>query len=143
MKISNENKKIIVDEFEKVFELMNSTKNAREKLFYFSATYAMVSRILNIEYDPMLILIHSILLSTYSNMNSFLNNVASNRDTFYSIPKNYFDIIESNFKNITKAIDSNDEPNIYKALKKFSVLGYIFTGNGNYLYKKGTLKINI
>ena len=143
MKISNENKKIIVDEFEKVFELMNSTKNAREKLFYFSATYAMVSRILNIEYDPMLVLIHSVLSSTYSNVNSFLNNVASNKDAFYSIPENYFAILESNFKNITKSIDSNDEPNIYEALKKFSVLAYIFTGNGNYLYKKGTLKINI
>lgn len=141
MKISNVNKKIIVSEFEKVLELMNSAKDAREKLFYFSATYAMVSRILNIEYDPMLVLIHSVLLSTYSNMNSFLNNVASSRNTFYSIPKNYFDMVESNFKNITKAIDSNDEPNIYKALKNFSVLAYIFTGNGNYLYKKGTLKI--
>ena len=141
MKISNENKKIIVNEFEKVLELMNSAKDAREKLFYFSATYAMVSRILNIEYDPMLVLIHSVLLSTYSNMNSFIINIASNKDTFYSIPKNYFDMIESTLKNITKAIDSNDEPNIYEALKNFSALAYIFTGNGNYLYKKGTIKI--
>jgi len=141
LKISDENKKIIVNEFKKVFELMNSTKSAREKLFYFSATYAMVSRILNIEYDPMLVLIHSVFLSTYSNMNSFLNNVASSRDTFYSLPENYFDILGSTLKSITKSIDSNDEPNIYDALKKFSVLAYIFTGNGNYLYKKGTLKI--
>jgi hypothetical protein len=143
LKISKENKKIIVDEFVKVFELMNGTKNTREKLFYFSATYAMVSRILNIEYDPMLVLIHSVLSSTYSNINSFINNVANSKETFYIIPENYFGILESTLKKITKSIDSNNEPNIYDALKGFSVLAYIFTGNGNYLYKKGTLKINI
>ena len=140
MKISNKNKKIIVNEFEKVFELMNNTKNVKEKLFYFSATYAMVLRILNIEYNPLLVLIHSVFLSTYSNINSFLNNIVSNKDAFYSIPENYFDMIETNLKNITRSIDSDDETNIYQALKTFSVLAYISTGNGNYLYKKGIIK---
>jgi len=141
LKISNDSKEIIVKEFEKVLELMSNTKDHKEKLYYFSATYAMVSRVLNIEYDDMLIFIHSVLLNSYSNINSFFNNIISNKDTFYSIPKNYFDILENALRDLTRAIDQNDELVINNILKRFSLIGYITTGNGNYLYKKGMLRI--
>ena len=141
MKISNDSKEIIVKEFEKVLEVMSNTKDHKEKLYYFSATYAMVSRVLNIEYDDMLIFIHSVLLNSYSNINSFFNNIISNKDTFYSIPKNYFDILENALRDLTRAIDQNDELVINNILKRFSLIGYITTGNGNYLYKKGMLRI--
>ena len=140
MKISEVNKKIIVDEFEKILELMNSTSNVKEKMFYFSAAHGMVSRVLNIDYDSLLILIHSVLTSTYSNINSLLNNIANNSAAFFSIPKNYLEMVEKNLKEMTLAIDKNNETKIYKAIEKFSVLAYISMGNGNYLYKKGIIK---
>ena len=140
MKISEVNKKIIVDEFEKILELMNSTSNVKEKMFYFSAAHGMVSRVLNIDYDSLLILIHSVLTSTYSKINSLLNNIANNSTAFFSIPKNYFEMVEKNLKEMTLAIDKNNETKIYKAIEKFSVLAYISMGNGNYLYKKGIIK---
>ncbi|MGD9552405.1 MAG: hypothetical protein AB7V60_04815 [Candidatus Caldatribacteriota bacterium] len=142
MKLTAQSKDIILKEFKKVSELMNNTKDPGEKLFYFSATYAMASRVLNIQYDPILIFIHSVLLSTYSNINSFLNNIIGNKHTFYTIPVNYFDILESTLKELTTAIELDDESGIFYSLKEFSVLGYIATGNGNYLYKKGMLKID-
>ena len=142
MKLTAQSKDIILKEFKKVSELMNNTKDPGEKLFYFSATYAMASRVLNIQYDSILIFIHSVLLSTYSNINSFLNNIIGNKHTFYTIPVNYFDILESTLKELTTAIELDDESGILYSLKEFSVLGYIATGNGNYLYKKGMLKID-
>ena len=140
MKISEESKNMIVDEFQKIFELMENTSNVNEKLFYFSATYGVISRVLNIDYDPLLILMHSVLQNSYNLIISFLNNLSNNRNTFFSTPKNYFKMIEMNLKEITDAINKNNETKIYKALEKFSVLAYISTGNGNYLYKKGTIK---
>jgi hypothetical protein len=142
LKISNSSRGLIVKEFMKVLEMMSNAKDYKEKLYYFSATYAMVSRVLNIDYDEMLIFIHSVLLSSYSNINSFFNNIISNKDSFYSIPKNYFGILEDNLKELTIAIDHNDESAINYTLKRFSLIGYITTGNGNYLYKKGMLKID-
>jgi len=53
--LSDENKKIITEEFFKVYNLMSDTNDISEKLYYFSATFAMVSRVLNIQYDPMLV----------------------------------------------------------------------------------------
>lgn len=141
MNISNDNKNVIVNEFLKVHELMNGSKNNREKLFYFSATYAMVSRILNIEYNPTLIFIHSVLLSAHNNINSFVSNIINTKNNFYKIPENYFDILEDNLRELTGAITNNDKTNIYNILEKITVLGYITTGNGNYLYKKGMIKL--
>ncbi|KUK64339.1 MAG: hypothetical protein XD85_0600 [Parcubacteria bacterium 34_609] len=50
--------------------------------------------------------------------------------------------LESTLKELTTAIELDDESGIFYSLKEFSVLGYIATGNGNYLYKKGMLKID-
>lgn len=142
MILSDENKKIITQEFFEVYNLMNHTNDISEKLYYFSATYAMVSRILNIQYEPTLVLIHSVLSSTYTNISSFLNNTINTKKTFYKFPDNYFKMLEDNLKDLTIAIEKNNKPDIYEVLKEYSVLGYIATGNGNYLYKKGMLKID-
>lgn len=139
--LSDENKIIITKEFAKVYELMSNTSDISEKIYYFSATFAMVSRVLNIQYDPSLVLIHSVLASTYSNINSFFINIVNAKKTFYKFPDNYFKIIEDNLKELNIAIELNNITGIYEALKKYSVLGFIATGNGNYLYKKGMLKI--
>lgn len=140
--LSDENKKIITQEFFKVYSLMNDTNDISEKLYYFSATFAMVSRVLNIQYDPTLVIIHSVLLTSHSNINSFLSNIINTKKTFYEFPDNYFKMIEDNLKELTIAIEQNNKTSIYEALEKYSVLGYIATGNGNYLYKKGMLKID-
>jgi len=50
--LSDENKKIITKEFFEIYNLMNGTKDISEKLYYFSATFTMVNRVLNIQYDP-------------------------------------------------------------------------------------------
>lgn len=120
---------------------MSNTNDIREKVYYFSATYAMVSRVLNIQYDSSLVLIHSVLSSTYSNINSFLINIIEAKRTFYKFPNNYFKMIEDNLKKLTTAIELNNSLGVYEALKKYSVLGFIASGNGNYLYKKGMLEI--
>jgi len=57
------------------------------------------------------------------------------------LPKNYFDILENTLKDLIISIDKNEDHLIYKTLEKLSVIGYITTGNGNYLYKKGLVKI--
>ena len=141
MKLSEEKKAIIINEFNKVYELMKSANNIGEKIFYYSATYAMVSRVFNIEFDPLLILMHSILQNTYNEINNFASNISNKQNIFFTLPKNYFDILENTLKELIISIDKNEDHLIYKTLEKLSVIGYITTGNGNYLYKKGLIKI--
>ncbi|MBU4228135.1 hypothetical protein KJ813_08100 [bacterium] len=141
MILSEEKRTIIINEFNKVHGLMNNTNDISEKLFYFSASHAMVSRVFNIEFDPLLILIHSVLQTTYSNINSFVSNISNKQNMFFTIPKNYFDILENTFKELTQSVENNDDDKIYRDLQKLSILGYIATGNGNYLYKKDLIKL--
>ena len=141
MNLSEEKRTIIINEFNKVYDLMKNTNNISEKIFYFSASHAMVSRVLNIEFDPLLILIHSVLQTTYSNINSFINSISNKQNMFFTIPKNYFDILEKTLKELTQSVENNNDDKIYRDLQKLSILGYITTGNGNYLYKKGSIKL--
>jgi hypothetical protein len=141
MKLSKEKKDIIVNEFNEVYDLMKKSKDIGEKIFYYSATYAMVSRVFNIEFDPLLILMHSILQNTYNEINNFASNISNKQNIFFTLPKNYFDILENTLKDLIISIDKNEDHLIYKTLEKLSVIGYITTGNGNYLYKKGLVKI--
>jgi hypothetical protein len=141
MKLSKEKKDIIVNEFNEVYDLMKKSKDIGEKIFYYSATYAMVSRVFNIEFDPLLILMHSILQNTYNEINNFASNISNKQNIFFTLPKNYFDILENTLKDLIISIENNDDTQIYRDLQKLSVIGYITTGNGNYLYKKGLIKI--
>ena len=141
MILSEEKRTIIINEFNKVHGLMKNTNDISEKLFYFSASYAMVSRVFNIEFDPLLILIHSVLQTTYSKINSFVSSISNKQNMFFTIPKNYFDILENTFKELIQSVENNDDDKIYRDLQKLSTLGYIATGNGNYLYKKGSIKL--
>jgi hypothetical protein len=141
MNLSEEKRIIIINEFNKVYDLMKNTTNISEKIFYFSASHAMVSRVLNIEFDPLLILIHSVLQTTYSNINSFVSSISNKQNMFFTIPKNYFVILEKTLKELAQSVENNDDNKIYRDLQKLSTLGYITTGNGNYLYKKGLIKL--
>ncbi|MGD9778022.1 MAG: hypothetical protein AB7U72_14125 [Methanosarcina sp.] len=141
MILSEEKKEIIINEFNEVYNLMKKTNDVAEKIFYYSATYAMVSRVFNIEFDPLLILMHSILQKTYNEINNFASNISNKQNVFFTLPKNYFDILENTLKELTVSIDKNEDHLIYKTLEKLSVIGYITTGNGNYLYKKGLIEI--
>ena len=141
MNLSKGKKTIIIDEFNKIHSLMKGTNNISEKIFYFSASHAMVSRVFNIEFDPLLILMHSVLQTTHSYINSFMSSISNKQNMFFSIPKNYFDILENTLKGLTQSIENEDDDKIYRDLQKLSTLGYIATGNGNYLYKKGLIKL--
>ena len=141
MNLSKEKKTIIINEFNKIHSLMKGTNNISEKIFYFSASHAMVSRVFNIEFDPLLILMHSVLQTTHSYINSFMSSISNKQNMFFSIPKNYFNIFEDTLKGLTQSIENDDDDKIYRDLQKLSTLGYIATGNGNYLYKKGLIKL--
>jgi len=141
MNLSKGKKTIIIDEFNKIHGLMEKTKDINEKVFYFSASYAMVSRVFNIEFDPLLILMHSVLQTTYSNIFSFISSISNKQNMFFTIPKDYFDILENTLKELTQSVENNDDDKIYRDLQKLSTLGYITIGNGNYLYKKGLIKL--
>lgn len=135
MKISKASKSQIVNEIEFALKKMTSENDEKKKLYYFSATYGVIQRISNIDYDDTLIFIHFILSSTHANINARIQNP----DPVISIPEKLFSSLENATKQLLDAI-KNDK-SVYESLEKFVLIGYVTTGNGFYLYERGYLKI--
>ena len=135
MKISKNNKKVIIDEIEYALKNMKDETDEKKKIYYFSATYGIFQRIFNIEYDDDLVFIHFILNSTCNSINARLQIP----DSVIKIPENLFSSLEKATEELLDALKNNR--NVYEQLKKFVLLGYVTAGNGYYLYKKGLLKI--
>lgn len=135
MEISKENRVKILNEIQFAVKKMKEEKDDKAKLYYFSAIYGIMQRIFNTEYSGDLIFAHFVLSSTYNNLNSRL----SNPDTVIKIPEDLFDKLTTVTEELKGAIEKNR--NLYEVLKRYTILGYITTGNGFYLYQKGLLKI--
>lgn len=139
MKISDENKKIILNEFKFIIKRMKQTDNNREKLYYFSGSYSMVSRILNIEFDPCLVFVHNVLQTAYGTLNQTLQNIQAGQERVITLPDILFERLTKELNQLSVAIEKDQD--FYPALQGISNVAYFATGNGFYLFQKGLLKI--
>jgi hypothetical protein len=135
MKLSKQNKKILINEIEFALEKMQASKDHNSIMYYFSAVYGVLHRIFNIEYDSDLVFAHFVVNGTYQHINSRLQAT----DKIIQIPENLFERLIETTKDFLEAI--KDDKNLDEVLKRFTLLAYVTVGNGYYLYQKGLLKI--
>ena len=139
MQISDNSRNIIVNEFTYVIKKMRGEKDPSRKLYYFSAAYGVIFRILNQEFDPTLNFIHFVLNGAYSTINSRLTIMGQGVEMGVGIPTVLFVKLEDATEALAKAIRENTS--LLESLEKISVLSYATSGNGYYLYEKGVLKL--
>jgi hypothetical protein len=135
MKLSKLAKKVLVNEIEFVLEKMQASTDPNSIMYYFSAVFGVLNRVFNIEYDSDLVFAHSVVNSTYQQINARLQAT----DKIIQIPENLFEKLIETTRDLLEAIKGNK--NLNEVLKEFTLLGYVTVGNGYYLYEKGLLKI--
>lgn len=135
MNISKGSKKKIIEEIKFAIGQMKENPNPEIKLYYFSAVYGVMPRVFNFEFDKDLVFAHFILSSVYNNINQRLKST----DSVVMLPQNIFERLTELTEKLLNALEKNED--ICEILKNFTMLGYVTTGNGYYLYKKGILKI--
>ena len=138
MHITEQNKKALVKEIEEVSKMMAGTEIPIQKLYYFSAIFGIANRILNVQYDSELGLIHMVLKTAHSAINAALPTIGPNQ-SIPDFPPRFFENLDQTVIDLGKAITSNNS--VYPTLEKISDLTYSTTGNGYYLFLKGALKI--
>ena len=79
MNISQNMKDELVNEIGFVVKKMRETNSPAEKLYFFSALYAIAQRIINFEYDPELTFIHQVLQHTYNTINGRITMMTSSQ----------------------------------------------------------------
>lgn len=139
MEISDNLRKVMADEFRYVAERIREEKDSARKNYFFSAAYAVVYRVFNLEFDPSLVLVHDVLQRTYRNIDARLTAIGSGQERAIKVPEGLFDRLAKHLDELSNAIDNNKDIN--EPLKNIAVISYVTTGNGYYLYKKGILKI--
>ncbi len=139
MKISESNKKIIVDEFRFIVKKMKQAESSQEELYYFSASFGMVLRILNLEFNSSLVFMHHVLQTSHGILNAALQNISSGQERVIKLPDNLFERLAKELQQLSNRIEKGED--IKPVLENISNIVYVATGNGYYLYQKGLLKI--
>jgi len=139
MNLSPEMQERFIDEFNFVIKNMKNTDNPTEKLYFFSAGYAMAQRIINLEYEPELNFIQQVLQLVYNMVNARLIAISAGQEGGISIPDKLLTRLEEALEEMVDRIEQGTET--YPALQKMVNLAYSTTGNGYYLYLKGMIKI--
>jgi len=139
MKVSEENIRVIVEELRYVADKMVGEEDILGKVYYLSGSYAVIHRVMNLEYDDELVLIHRILMSAYETLSSRVNSIITGQERVIKIPVEAVDALANSIRSLATVLSEKKE---YKEiLAKVAAIGYIGTGNGYYLYKKGILKL--
>jgi len=141
MNISNNYKKIIVEEFKNVATKMKESNDITDKLYFFSASFAILDRIFNLEFNPTLVLIHMVLQNAHFTIRGRAEALIRGQDKVVEIPPGFFDNLQETILDIANSISKDDKNELFKNLQKIANLSYITTGNGYYLFTKGMLKI--
>ena len=138
MEISAKNRKILVNEIRTAVEYMSENNDARQKMFFFSAVFGIVNRIMNIECDPELVFVHQVTNAAYSTINTNLI-MATQGQSIPTIPPPVFDKLQEVLEDLATYIEEGKKT--YPILQRISNLAYSTSGNGYYLFLKGLLKI--
>jgi len=139
MNISDESRKVIVNEIGFVIKMMDKSQDPSQKLYYFSGVYALIQRIINQDFDKDLVLAHLVLKHTYESFQHRFHAIYRGGDKTIVLNDEQLNGIGDCLKEFSKAIEKKESINII--LNKFAILAYSTTGNGFYLLQKGMLKM--
>ncbi|MCK4541917.1 MAG: hypothetical protein KAU17_06775 [Spirochaetales bacterium] len=140
MNLSSINKDIILKEFTYVLPKIKETKDLSKKLYFLSALHGVVRRIMNIEFNESLIFLHHVLQATHAAFAIRLNAMVNKAEKPVEITDDMVDRLFSLVDELYSCID--DDQDFCHILRKMTVLSYVTTGNGYYLYCKGVLRID-
>lgn len=141
MELPTNLEKIIQDEFEEIVKLIQNSNSPDDKLYYFSASFGVLHRVLNIHFNPTLVFMHQVLQHTHNLFGQRLGNIRPSNSLTNSFPPELFDSLFSNFESLVSSFRDQKVKEIYESLEKITNVGYATTGNGFYLYIRGKLKI--
>ena len=138
MNISKTNHDILVKEFKDIKQMIESTDILEDKLYYFTAIYGIINRVMNLQSDSTLIFIHQILQNCYLAITQRLSarikqNVST--DIPNEIIKEFFLILDE----FILAFELKDKIRIWEILQRFSNLSYAMSGNGYYMYSRNKI----
>jgi hypothetical protein len=139
MQLSKTNRLALVNEIKTAVDYMSKASTAQEKMYFFSAVFGIANRIMNLEFDPELGFVHHVTNAAHVTINGNLMLVAQGQSV-RTFPPQLFEKLQEALGDLATNIEGG-EPT-YPVLERISNLAYSTTGNGYYLFLKGSLKVS-
>jgi len=117
---------------------MRKNESVESKIFYFSSTHGVLSRIFNLQCDPQLIFMHFVLNNAYANINGRINALKRGDLVIQFHPK-FFEKLTESVEVLASKIEKDEDT--FKTLEQIALLTFLTTGNGYYLFEKGMINL--
>ncbi|MFQ5951766.1 MAG: hypothetical protein ACE5KH_06765 [Candidatus Geothermarchaeales archaeon] len=131
MKISDRYRDMVSNEIAYVRERMKEAETEESKLYYYSAVYGIIGRVMRFEHDPQLLLCHFVLNSTYNLLNQQVAAIKSGAISV-RLPEDLFDKLDSALGSFQDHLAAKQDEDLYEDLQSFVVTAWRITGGGFY-----------
>lgn len=125
---------LIVNEFKNVKKQCEIAENIDDKLYFFSATYGVLNRVMNFECKPIYVFMHQILVGVHQALTQRLASARKSPTMSQHLPPVFTDKAFELFSDLIDQFESQEYEKVKDTLEKFSNLTYAMSGNGFYLY---------
>jgi len=129
LKIPDDLKKRLLDEFDFCIQKIQEEEHVRKKLYYFSGIYGVVERIMRFHFDPQLIMVHAVLSVCYGSLMGLVDS-RKRGDIAREMPTNLSETLVEYLTELRHALSQDKDT--YKILEKFIALGFRASGPGYY-----------
>ena len=140
MEIQQQLREYIATEFDHVAEGIKDTIGDMPAMVYnFSACHSAISRVLNIEFDADLVLLHTVFNWCYGTIANRVTMLSQNAERQVQFPPEFPEKLSGIVKEF--AVRFHENRNVLDLLPSLTTLCYVVTGNGCFLYQTGRLTI--
>jgi hypothetical protein len=131
LEIPEELKKELLSELEFIIKKMAEETDVSRKMYFFTATYGAIGRVLRYHSNNELTMAHALLTICYNTLNDRINRLKEGYAAV-PLPENWSEQLIDYLSEFKKAIQENRST--YPALEKITRLSYMATGAGYYDY---------
>jgi hypothetical protein len=135
MQLSKELKKKLVNELRYCAQKIGKEKDIKKKAFFYCNAADSVHSILDLEYDPQLVLIGLVLEVTGDTIAGRIEAASFEKDSSIGLVEGLFDKLGMHLKELADNIENSLDT--YKALEGIAEMTFTTTDRGYYLYTKG------
>lgn len=137
MKLNKSFRKRLVEEYRFALSRMKSTDEASEKMYFFSVFYGESNRVMNMQWDDHLCLVHTMTQHVFRQADARIKALMAG-DTRVPVTKSYFASIEQGLEDLIVYIeDDGTDEELLRILTRLNELSYVSSGNGYYLHLRG------
>jgi len=133
-------KDYLIGEFEIAVDGMrNPSYSTHERMYFMSASFGALARVLNIEYDRRLVFSHVVLQGAHQAVMQLVNQTASGVERAIHFPLPIIDSLADLVEDVGHQLTGGES--IADTLEKIAEVAYGMGGNGHYLYRKGIIQL--